>query len=455
MRTSLIKPILLSEIGKWCGAKLLTEDSYITGISTHSSEVSDGDLFVALNGENFNGEEYIAEAVANGGKVLSSGCELTSLSTDSPRDALLKIAAEYKRRILKNIRLTVAITGSVGKTTVKEFTRRILVKGFNVHATEKNFNNEIGLAFTLLSTPENAEILVCELGMNHLGEIYALAKALEPDIAVITNIGNAHIGNLGSREMIAKAKLEISESPKLNTLFIPYGEPLLSAAPHSLTVSETDSAADFFINEVSLTEKGSKFDFYVNKKRCLSSQCAIAGRHILSSLAYAISIGYLLGIAPSEIENSISCITEGSLRQKFQRIGMYTIYNDTYSSSPEALTATIDMLTLKREKCSAVLGDMLELGNKTEEFHRMIGRYVCERGFSKIYTYGQYGNFIAEGALSVGMSEKNIFTNPDSCAPKKTAEQILRSYSGGILLIKGSHALGMERIIDELRKHGS
>ena len=197
MRVVLDTPVLLSEIASWCSAKLCACDATIQAISTHTDELYAKDLFVALDGEKHDGEIFVEEALKKNAYVLAKS-KLASLSVGCVRTALLDIAKEYKKQ-KATPKITVAITGSVGKTSVKEFTKSILSNSFRVHATDKNYNNEIGVALTLLSMSKDTEILICELGMNHSGEIATLTKAVQPDIAVITNVTSAHIGNLGSR----------------------------------------------------------------------------------------------------------------------------------------------------------------------------------------------------------------------------------------------------------------
>ena len=449
MRVILNKPILLSELASVCDAELCTDDAPIRAICTSTKELFPKDLFVALSGEKYDGEDFVEEALSRNAYVLAKG-KRASLSVGCTRTALLKIANDHKRK-MPLLKCTVAITGSVGKTSVKEFTKRILSEHFCVHATDKNFNNEIGVALTLLTTPKNAEILICELGMNHLGEIDTLTKAVEPDIAVITNVGNAHVGNLGSRENIAKAKLEIANSKKLFALLVPQGEQLLEGAPFRITVSTRDRSSFFFLSPTEVYEHGSRFDFYTDGKQLLSAEIKIPGRHILSSLAYAISISYMLGVSKEEILAAIEKMDQGMQRQRLLTVGRYRIYDDTYSSSPEAVVAIADMLSLGGEQCSAVLGDMLELGEKSAELHKLVGKRIYEKGFKRLYTYGDHARYIAEGAISAGMDEKNVFINSDGKNVEYTVAQIEKSYAGEILLIKGSHALGMEGIIKALK----
>lgn len=451
MRTEFIRAVPLSEIGRWCGALMRSADMPVKAIATHSAEVRPGDLFIALKGDNGNGEDYISEALERGGAVLAEGSHDASMTVDCTRTALLRIAEEYKRRILKP-KYTVAITGSVGKTTTKELTAKILSSALSVHATEKNFNNELGVAYTVLSAPEKTEVLICELGMNHLGEIDRLTRALEPDIAVITNIGTAHIGNLGSKEMIAKAKSEICNSDRLKFLLAPYSEPLLSSLPSRITVSTEDLSADLTLLPEYISKNGSSFKFYLKGRQILSGKTELFGEHLLTALSYAISIGYILGIPPEKISYATSEIKADQLRQSYYKCGIYRILDDTYSSSPEAVMAMIDAMVIRGEKFSAVLGDMLELGASTEQLHRRVGAYAYKKGAERLYTYGPYGGFIAAGAIEAGMPKERIFKNSSYTEPGITAEQISKSYEGELLLFKGSHKVGMQKIINELSR---
>ena len=222
MRIILSVPLTLSEIAENAlSTHIFKGNVTVNAIVTNSKKASPGDLYIPLMGEKHNGEDYTEEARSRGAYILSSRDCNADIKTDDTTLSLLKIASYYKSK-LRSLKKIIAITGSVGKTTTKNVLAKMVGAKYITHATKENFNNYIGLSYTLLSAPIDTEIIIAEIGMNHLGEISLMSKILNPDISVITNIGTSHIGNLGSRDMIAKAKLEITDGMKIINLVVPY-----------------------------------------------------------------------------------------------------------------------------------------------------------------------------------------------------------------------------------------
>ena len=306
---------------------------------------------------------------------------------------------------------------------------------------------------TVLSAGRDTEALVVEMGMNHAGEIGALSHAVCPDVALITNVGTAHIGNLGSRKAIAAAKLEIRDGMRDGVLIIPYGEPLLKVENGAKTLSVDCEGGDYSLYIGSSSKTEGKFSFRGGGLVLENERVALPDRHQLLSLGYAIAIAEILGIESERIRAAIKTLDASILRQRYLTVGGYRIYDDTYSSSAEAAIAVMDALTKRhREGASAVLGDMLELGEKSEELHRKVGRAAAECGIQRLYLFGEFAERIAEGALMGGMPEECIFTSRDVRDLRPTAEQIKGTYSGEVLIVKASHALHAERLYDLLKE---
>ena len=213
----------------------LDKEMSFSSITTDSRECCPGDLFIAIDGETDSGENYIDQVIKIGAFALSKTSSIGCICVPDTVEALLQIASNYIKT-LPFILYIIGITGSVGKTTTKEFAKIILSERFIVHSNPSSYNNALGLSLSILSAPKNTQILLMELGMNHAGEIGRLSKYLHPDMAIITNIGRAHIGNLGSREAIAKAKLEILSGMKDGTVFVPFGEKLLCEIEEKITL---------------------------------------------------------------------------------------------------------------------------------------------------------------------------------------------------------------------------
>ena len=454
MRIVLSFPLSYLEIADAIGAEKKRGRAFTVGaITTDSREAKPLDLFVALDGELDSGEKYTDDARKKGAYILSSKVETADFKVDDTSLALLKIASYYKTKF-KKLKTTVAITGSVGKTTTKNIVAKMLAQKFTVHKTHENFNNFLGVAHTVFSMPKDTEILVCELGMNHVGEISLLSKVISPDISVITNIGTAHIGNLGSREAIANAKLEILDGMKKGLLIIPYDEPLLKSSAKKLTFSLTDSNADAFIKTTSENSDFTAFDVRVSKKHLFSKRIEIPGKHILFAVAIGILLLDILEASTEEISRAIDSISDEETRGKFRKAANLTFFDDTYSSSPEALIADFEMMSLfKPKKISCVLGDMLELGDEDENLHRFIGKKVFEYGFDKLFTFGKSASYIAQAAIDAGMPKSKIHENRDVNAPEITARQIYSACRDDeIILCKASHSIRAYKIYECLEK---
>lgn len=433
-----------------CGVKHYRESRTINNIITNSKEAGIGDLFIPLKGERFDGEDYIYEAKKRGAYTISSQSRDADITVSDTAFAMLNIAKFYKEKH-KRLKTTVAITGSVGKTTTKNILSQMLSKHFKVHATEGNYNNIIGVSYTLLTMPKDTEILVLEVGMNHFGEISTISEAVVPDISIITNIGSAHIGNFGSHELIAKAKLEIKDGMISDCLIIPNVPILKDRARDAITVAVNSPDADYSIFPLQARDDSTVFKA-IYKEKILYATVNIPGMHILSSVIFGIVVMDILKLSEEMIIDSIASVTSDSVRQKMYRLKNVTIYDDTYNSSPEAVSSTfenIDLVWKGRKSC--VLGDMLELGRFSEIFHKKIGADAVKFKYDKLFVFGVYAPFIAQGALEAGMNKNKIFINTDICSPAITAKQIKEYLNENeLILFKASHSVHAERIISEL-----
>lgn len=439
-------PLKISEICVYGAAKSkLQDDCIINKIVTDSRELCAGDLFVALHGKNHNGNEFLLDARTLGAISVSEYGAGADLECDNTEVFLLRLSNEYLTRF-SSLKYRIAVTGSVGKTTAKEFCSALLSEKYAVHKTQGNFNNRIGLAITLLSTPKNAEIIVGELGMNAKGEISELSKTLLPTHAIITNIGNAHIGILGSRKMIAEAKLEILDGMTGGLIIAPNGEPLLSNRSF-VYYSLDDPTSDRY-----LLKCGSSINYYENQCFKFSAETSLEAEHHIKALLIAISLSSELGLSDAEIKSGTKKIKASILRQKEYKVGNIYIIDDTYSASPDAVIAEMTQLSKKKQPFSVLLGDMLELGDLTEDEHRKVGKKAYELGARHLYTFGKFATNIAIGAKESGMNNNNIFINENIADPNLSAILIKNnSLNGEKILIKASHAIHAERIIEHLK----
>ena len=444
MRVELDIPISIEEIRQCTKGRLcadICESKPINAICTDTRECQKEDLFIALKGERHRGEEYIFDALNKGCCAISSSSNGTFFVEDTS-DALLKIAKLYKKKISPSY--TVAVTGSVGKSTTVKFVSTVLSQKYKVHSPHGNYNNHIGVPLTILSMPKDTEVLVLELGMNHKNEISLLSKCANPDIGVITTIGTAHIGNLGSREEIALAKLEILDGMTDGKLLLPYGEPLLEKTHSALSVGRNSSLSDFSLNDSGDGYSFKSSNAYINGIEFFDSR-----EHILYNLAFAIAVAKILGLSGEDIIKGVKAITPSNLRQRFIKLSGFTIFDDSYNASLESIRADLKYISSLKRPTGAFLGDILELGDNTKDIHVEIGRIAADFKIDHLYLYGEYASYIAEGALETGMDEDDIYINTDMSSVNTSISQIKRYHSEGeIILFKASHKLRLDKIAD-------
>ena len=431
-------------------------NSSITGkinhICTNSKECCPNDLFFALNGEHYSGDDFLTEAISNGAIPLTSKEGYYGIHVKDAKHALLDLSEYYLSRF-DNLKEIICITGSVGKTTTKEFLYTLLKDSLITYATIKNYNNEIGVPLTVFSAPRQCEVMILEFGTNRTGEIANLSKHIHPTLSIITNIGTSHIGNFGSKEIIAKEKSEILTGMQKPMLITEYGESLLDSITEKQTVSCQSPSADYFLLPIKEDITGSTFDFFCDKGMLTGVRFNIAGRHMLSALALAISAAFSIGLSEKDVESAISKIGYSQIRHSFIKINDYYILDDSYNSSRESVFADIQLLKYyKTNNLSALFGDILELGNNTEKIHREIGAFAYKSGIERLYLFGEHSRFTKIGAMDAGMSPNMIHLNTDVNNPYATAMDIINYHKpGDIILFKASHKINLGRIIEILK----
>ena len=361
--------------------------SPIRAKSTDTRTLKSGDLFFALEGEHQSGECYVEEALALGAYTVSSRHRAATVTVSDTESALLALARAYKNKHAPKI--TVAITGSVGKSTVKNMLWHLVKKHFRAHATFGNLNSTIGVPLSVFSMPKATEIAIFEAGMNHAGELLRIADCIRPDIAVITKIGTAHIGNLGSREAIASAKCEIL-SQGSPMLIKPYGEKLLKEIPGK-TVSFGCTDADFGL----LRTSENRYEFHSERQTCSDITDLPLGEHSPECLAFALAVCDVIGMNECEILEALPGISNIERALRFLNIGDALILDDSYNASYESVISALSTLGKHNGRRVAVLGDILELGDKSEEIHEAIGKACVEHEADELYTFGSLAKHIA------------------------------------------------------------
>ena len=448
------------DIAEMTGGRLLNPaELKITHITTDSRDVPSGAMFIAIRGDRFDGNNYIESAFEKGAVCAladrmpqdPSGCVIV---VEDTRIALGKLAGAYKEKIAP---LTVAVTGSVGKTTTKEFIYAVLCEKYNTLKTHGNFNNEIGLPMTLLGlSPEN-DAVVLEMGMSGSGEIDYLSHIASPNIGVITNVGTSHIGNLGSREAIRDAKMEIRNGFSPNGVLVLNGdEPLLEGVSGACYVALHNPDADCKVENIIEGVQGTAFDLVVKGERYESITIPTLGEHNVMNAAFAWQVGMLAGLGEFEIRRGLLKFKSPAMRQNIVDCKDRTIMEDCYNASPESMEASLKVLASmsKRQKrrSVAVLGDMKELGDYSQEAHRRIGAAVVTYDIDVLITYGECAKEIAAGALHFGMNHDNVYRFDGTEDPYAIGKAILRiTKPTDIVLFKGSRAMAMEKLIEYLK----
>ncbi len=449
MRIKLGAPMSLKEIACAIGGKLLSFcNPTIEYVSTDSREVLTGDFYIPIKGEKFDGEDFVEEVLQKGCYAISSKNENAHIFVKDSAGALLDFASYYNKT-LPYILYRIGITGSVGKTTTKEFLKALLSTTYKVHANEGNYNNEIGLPMSILSAPQNSEILLMELGMNHQGEIHRLSNCLRPDMAIITNVGSSHIGNLGSKENIAKAKLEIADGMNEGRIYVLANEELLTDAKNRVTLSLTDSDADFYLRSF-----GSNIAVYKQGEKYAEAPFAFREEHLKKCLLFACAIAIDLGVDSLLLEEGISQISSVNLRQRIYNLDKYVFVDDSYNASLESIIASYDFVKSmgKSANKSLLLGDVLELGKISEDIHYQIGKSIDRGLFNSVFLFGNFAQHTKRGALDNGFPADRIHINTLLERPDITALQVKKYCTEGeIVLMKASRGIRLERILEHFK----
>lgn len=431
-------------------------DIEVTSISTDTRTIEKGSVFVALKGKNFDGHDYAKKAMELGAVAVVTERAIDDakcIIVDSTQTALLDIAGYYRDKF--DIKL-VGITGSVGKTTTKEFVSLVMSKKFKTLKTQKNFNNEIGLPMTLFNLSNEHEAAVIEMGMSNSGEISRLSLTAKPNICVITNIGFSHIENLGSQENILKAKLEILDgADETAPLIVSKDDKLLKdvqvrESRKLIFYSICDSSADVYATDIKTV--GDRIEFNINCDGLVHKAVInCLGEHNVKNALAAFCVGREYNIDPRVMVQAIGEFAPDGIRQNITDINGVKIIADCYNSSPDSAKSAIRTLSQVENKGKkiAVLGDMLELGKMSKELHRSVGEAVCENGIDILLCIGKFSEFYIKGAVKKGFNEKNtkIFTLKSELA--EYLKNIMAK--GDTVLFKASRGMKFEEIIEMIK----
>jgi UDP-N-acetylmuramoyl-tripeptide--D-alanyl-D-alanine ligase len=467
--------IKFKEIKKWTGSAVYgskvsstLQNSCLTSISTDTRTIEEGDFFIPVTGENYNGHDFIPDALNRGasGFVFESRFNdmiagwkdktksllwdnIIILETENNLNFLQDISRCYIRKFNP---IVIGITGSAGKTTTKDFIVSILGRVFNIKFTPKNFNTEIGISRSILEIDKNTQFFIAELGMRASGQIRNLAEVINLDIGAITAVGPSHLEFFKSIEEIAMAKSEMAEfiAIKKGALFLnnddDWTDFIEKRKKCKILKFGRNNNLDFNFLEKEMDEYGKfTFDFYKNKKRLAEINLPVSGYHNLYNACCAAAICSFLKLEPEMIKDGIENAILENKRMETTRKGNKIIINDCYNASPLSMKKAIDTLKLVASKNNgrsvAIIADMLELGDESEKLHFEIGQYLKEKDINLVIAVGELSKEICSGFLP----DKSYYFNDKENLTSKL-QNFLKE--GDVILIKGSRANRLESLMD-------
>lgn len=473
--------LTIGEIARACKGKLVmqpsggavTEETKVDSVVLDSRKVTAGGVFIANVGERRDGHEFIAGVFARGAVLVIT--EKTPEQVEAEWDvsadawgsyvlvedslgALKEIGAYYRSKLDIPV---IGITGSVGKTSTKEFIAGVLSEKYNVLKTDGNYNNELGVPLTLLRIREEHEAAVIEMGISDFGEMHRLSRMARPDICVITNIGQCHLENLKSREGILKAKTEIfdfmaedgevclnGEDDMLRTVTEVHGK-----KPHFFGLGGADCEEVYAHDIVSKGLWGSSAVMHIPGEE-QAVEVSLPGRHMVINAAAAACVAVLLGLDGEQIRKGIGRVRPVGGRTNLLRMENYTVIDDCYNANPVSMCTAIDLLALADTYRVAILGDMFELGDNSDTLHAQVGTYAASSGINHILCVGENSRHMYEAAVKAAQADQKV-------SYYSAREDLLKSLreqrdeilpDGCTVLVKASHGMKFEEVTEFLKQ---
>ena len=434
-------------------------DATFTDVCTDSRKVTEGCLFLPLQGERFDGHGFINSALEDG----AVGC-ITARERESYLPGKFYVKVRSTQRALRDLARYykglfpipfVAVTGSVGKTTTKDMVAAVLSNKYKVLKTEGNFNNDIGLPLTVLRLDHTHEICVLEMGMDHAGEIDYLSEVVEPDVAIITNIGDAHIENLGSREAIFNAKCEVFPHLKKDGLAILSGDDellitLRGRLEQKIVFVGANEDLDYVAYDLQ-SESGHLKCMVRTPVNHFGADIPALGNHMIYSTLMATAVAERFGMASDEITQGIRAFLPTKMRMNLIRCpGDVVILNDAYNANPQSMRAAAAVLgDASNRRRVAVVGDMKELGTNSQLFHRAVGGYFADAGVDRLIAIGDLARYMAEGAQEAGLENASYYPTMD-----EARDALHRELRAGVtILVKASRSMAFEKIVEFLQEN--
>ncbi len=454
-----MKNLTLHNIAKAVGGELFCaegkEQLEVKGVVLDSRKVEQDFLFVATVGERVDGHSFIEQVYEKGAL-----CVICEKAPENPKGAYILVESSFQA--LKDVARfyrdslaikVVGITGSVGKTSTKEFIASVLATHYKVVKTEGNFNNEVGLPLTVLRIEEDTEVAVLEMGISDFGEMHRLSEIAKPDICVITNIGQCHLENLGTRDGILKAKTEIfdfmkedgsiclnGDDDKLITVKNVKGkQPVFFGRNEQHAIYATDCENQGLYGSKAVIHR---------EGRCFEATIPLPGEHMIYNALAATAVATMLGLSDEEIQKGIASVEPVGGRSHVIREEHVTIIDDCYNANPVSMKAAIDLLSMANSRTVAILGDMFELGSNENTLHYEVGAYAAEKGIDVILCIGNLSRNMYEGALAVDDSTSKSYYFVDKVALLEQLGGLLQT--GDSVLVKASHGMHFEELLNKI-----
>jgi UDP-N-acetylmuramoyl-tripeptide--D-alanyl-D-alanine ligase len=452
--------LTLEEVAKATGGQLASpgpSSLTISGVSTDTRTLRPGDLFVPLRGPHADGNDFIPEAFRRGAAAaLATRSEGGAYGGPVIRvrdglGALAALARYYRRTLSVQV---VGITGSVGKTTTTTMCAGVLATRFKVLRTKDDWNAEIGVPLTVLGLEPDHQVAVIEMAMRGMGQISDLVEIAQPQVGVVTNVGDTHLELLGSRENIARAKEELIRGlPRGGMAVLNVDDPLVArmhpGADRTVLTYGLDSRASIRAESITQDSAGVQFMLSFEGSVVLARLRTWGHHNVMNALA-AAGVGVALGVSLHDISRGLETFIPPKMRLQPVQLGDLLIINDAYNASPSSMEAAFQVLgdVAGGRRAVAVLGEMKELGGDSARMHREVGRSVARRRVALLVTVEQGANQIAEGAVAGGMPAEAIIRIPSVEAAMTRVPPLIRP--NDVVLVKGSRALEMERIVSAL-----
>ena len=438
----------LQAVARAIGAPASPRPAKVTGWSVDTRTQNPGDVFFALRGPNFDGNEFVPAAIERGAAAVvvtqAHGLEVPELVVPDTLKALQSLARWARVQWGGTV---VGVTGSAGKTTTKDAIAHLLSSQMTVGRTIGNLNNHVGVPVSILRLPDDARVAVLEMGMNHAGEIRELANIARPNIGVVTNVGYAHIEFFDSIDGVATAKRELIEAlPADGIAVLNADDPRVArfAAAHSgrsITFGFSETA-DVRAESAEFAADGSRF-----RALGVDYETPLTGRHAVMNLLAALAVATALRIAAERLREAVQSFAVGKMRgEKLEHNGIL-VWNDCYNSNPEAARSMLDVLgAAPAARRIAVLGEMLELGRAAEDFHRQVGRYAASSGVDLLVGVRGHAREMIEAARAAGLANGAAVFFEDPVEAGEFARDAARP--GDAILFKGSRGVHVERALE-------